>query len=104
MDIIVHLVCLHPDTDAGEFETWVREVDYRTCPKLPSVHSFSVQRTERPGHYFEIIQVTSTADFENDMQTAEFKGLAAAFDAMARVTNGYAGERLEPGYTRVQSG
>ncbi|WP_194813450.1 RedY protein [Nocardia sp. XZ_19_385] len=98
MDLIVHLIRLHPDTDPAEFEAWVRETDYHTCPRLPSVRAFSVQRTATPGHYFEVIQVSSRADFEQDMHTPDFKGLVTAFDTMATVTAEYEGTRIDPGY------
>ncbi|MEV6279615.1 hypothetical protein [Nocardia sp. NPDC051832] len=98
MDLIVHLIRLHPGIDPADFETWVRDTDYRTCPQLPSVRSFSVQRTATPGQYFEVIQVSSRADFEQDMHTPEFKGLVAAFDTMATVTEEFEGVRIDPGY------
>ncbi|MFI9503295.1 hypothetical protein [Nocardia sp. NPDC052566] len=102
MQLIVHLIRLHPDTDPAAFESWVRDVDYATCPALPSVRAFSVQRApnppDAPWHYFEIIMVTSREDFEQDMSTPDFKSLVTAFDTMAEVVDEFAGTRVEPGY------
>ncbi|MFE7720681.1 hypothetical protein ACFU44_16745 [Nocardia rhizosphaerihabitans] len=102
MQVIVHLIQLHPGVDPATFESWVRTIDYTTCPRLPSVRAFSVQRSAHhpgePWHYFEIIQVTSQPDFEADMRTSAFAGLVAAFDTMATVVQEFAGLRLDPGY------
>ncbi|MBL1075894.1 hypothetical protein JK358_15970 [Nocardia sp. 2] len=98
MELIVHLIELHPYIDPDRFESWVREVDYATCPQLPSVRGFSVQRTAEDTRYFEVIEVSSRADFDKDMDTPAFKSLVAAFDTMASVVTEYAGTRLEPGY------
>lgn len=102
MEIIVHLIGLHPQTDPAAFESWVREVDYATCPELPSVLAFSVQRAPDPSgagyHYFEVIQVSSYPEFERDMETPAFKKLESDFETMASVLREFAGTRLEPGY------
>lgn len=101
MEIIVHRIRLHADVDPARFESWVRDVDYATCPELPSVTAFSVQRadTEAPFQYFEIIQVTGREDFERDMKTAAFRRLEGDFEQMASVVEEFAGERLGSGYT-----
>ncbi|MFE7722000.1 hypothetical protein ACFU44_23475 [Nocardia rhizosphaerihabitans] len=102
MQVIVHLIELQPGTEPAAFESWVQTVDYATCPDLPSVRAFSVQRVPpavgEPRRYFEIIQVSSHQEFEADMQTPAFKGLVAAFDTMALVVQELVGVRLEPGY------
>ncbi|WP_107657370.1 RedY protein [Nocardia suismassiliense] len=102
MHVIVHLIQLHPDTDPAAFESWVRTVDYVTCPELPSVRAFSVQRavhTEgEPWQYFEIIHVSGHSEFEADMRTPTFASLVSAFDTMASVVQEFAGVRLDPGY------
>ncbi|MEO3827454.1 hypothetical protein [Actinomadura sp. B10D3] len=102
MEIIVHTIALHPDADPAEFEAWVRDVDYATCPDLPSVQAFDVVRAPggRPGRYFEIIRVGSAAEFEKDMRTPAFRRLETAFSTMAAVTEEMSGTRLEPGYAR----
>ncbi|MFJ2664216.1 hypothetical protein ACIO14_07705 [Nocardia fluminea] len=103
MQVIVHLIQLHPGTDPDTFETWVRTIDYAACPELPSVRAFSVQRatgtTGEPARYFEIIQVTSHEEFEADMRTATFEALVTDFSSMASVVQELAGVRLEPGYS-----
>lgn len=101
MEIIVHRIRLHRGVDPARFEAWVREVDYATCPELPSVTGFSVQRAdaEAPFLFFEVIQVTSREAFERDMATPAFGRLVADFEQMASVVEEFSGERIEPGYT-----
>lgn len=100
MDIIVHRIRLHDGADPARFEAWVRDVDYATCPELPSVLAFSVQRADAGASFdfFEIIQVTSREEFERDMGTPAFAGLVADFEQMASVVEEFAGSRVEPGY------
>ncbi|MFI8849551.1 RedY protein [Streptomyces sp. 891-h] len=102
MDIIIHRIRLRDGVDRATFESWVRETDYATCPLLPSVVSFDVQRVEAetaaPFHYFEVISVSSREDFRRDMEGDTFQGLAAEFEKLATVVDELAGERLEPGY------
>ncbi|MFC5718652.1 RedY protein [Streptomyces gamaensis] len=102
MDIIVHRIRLRPGVSPERFETWVRETDYTTCPQLPSVRSFSVQKVSAdpraPFHYFEVITVVSQADFAADMKSDVFRGLVSEFEEMASVIDEAAGERIAPGY------
>ncbi|NKZ06721.1 RedY protein [Actinomadura latina] len=102
MEIIIHTIRLHPGTDPAGFEAWVRDVDYATCPDLPSVLAFDVLRApgEDAGRYVEVIRVSGTAEFERDMRTPAFQRLVTAFSKMAAVTDELTGERLEPGYAR----
>lgn len=105
MKVIIHRIRLHPDTDPARFEKWVREVDYATCPELPSVRAFSVHRIsaepDAEFHYVEIITVTGTEEFERDMRTPAFHGLETEFDTMAAVVDEIAGTRIGPGYAAV---
>lgn len=103
METIVHSIRLHPGTDPADFERWVTEVDYATCPELPSLRRFHVVRVGReagaPVHYVEVIEVTSREAFAKDMDTPVFAGLVTAFEAMASVVDQLAGERVGQGYT-----
>lgn len=105
MKVVIHRIRLHADTDPARFEKWVREVDYATCPELPSVVAFSVHRVsaepDAEFHYTEIISVTGTEEFERDMQTAAFHGLEAEFDTMATVVDEISGTRIGSGYSAI---
>jgi hypothetical protein len=100
---IVHKIRLKPGTTCQRFESWVQEVDYRTCPELESVHDFAVHRvTSDAGahfHYFEVIRVRDRASFARDMSTPSFGRLVNAFSEMAEVVETLDGQMLEPGYT-----
>ncbi|MFD3312456.1 RedY protein [Streptomyces sp. NPDC058694] len=114
MTIIIHRIRLHDGVTPVRFETWVRDVDYATCPELPSVVSFSVQRVAEPAapkhtgaeeaageetfHYVEMIEVTSLEDFERDMLNPPFRKLVSDFDQMAKVVDETVGERIGDGY------
>lgn len=115
MTIIVHRIRLHDGVEPERFENWVRDVDYVTCPELPSLLAFGVQRVvgalaERssagagpvgihgPRHYFEIIEVTSLQEFERDMESSQFQRLLAEFEQMAKVVDEVTGERIGDGY------
>ncbi|MGW7270152.1 RedY protein [Streptomyces sp. NPDC054864] len=107
MEYIVHRIKLRPGVDPQHFEDWVRETDYATCPALPSVVTFSVQRASRdpeaPFHYFEIVGVTGRDAFERDMKLDAFHGLEEAFGAMAVVVDETVGERIGAGYRKSAS-
>ncbi|MFG1667003.1 RedY protein [Streptomyces sp. Y7] len=102
----MHRIQLHDGVEADRFEKWVREVDYATCPELPSVLAFGVQRVVAgpsepsvgPLQYFEIIEVTSREAFERDMESSPFQRLVEDFGHMARVVEEVTGERIGDGY------
>ncbi len=100
MTIIVHRIQLHDGVEPERFENWVRDVDYATCPELPSLVAFGVQRVAVPApfHYFEIIEVTSREEFERDMGSSPFQRLVAEFGHMAKVVDEVTGERIGNGY------
>ncbi|BDD75358.1 RedY protein [Streptomyces violaceoruber] len=102
MDVIIHRIRLHDGVDPARFEAWVRDVDYATCPRLPSVRAFAVHRVsteqDAPFHYFESISVTGPDEFSRDMKTEAFRDLVTVFDTMATVVEEMSGELLEPGY------
>ncbi|OEV02433.1 RedY protein [Streptomyces oceani] len=105
MDVVVHRIRLHESTDPARFEQWVRDVDYATCPDIPSIRAFGVHRVSTeaaaPFHYFEVISLTSADEFARDMKTEAFRGLEAEFDSMASVIDEVAGTRVEPGYSAI---
>ncbi|WP_406175803.1 RedY protein [Streptomyces sp. NBC_00996] len=115
MTIIVHRIRLHEGVEPERFENWVRDVDYATCPELPSLLAFGVQQVvatpaepsaadagpvgiDGPRHYFEIIEVTSLQEFEGDMESSQFQRLVAEFEQMAKVVDEVTGERIGDGY------
>lgn len=104
MRVIVHKIRLKPNVDPERFESWVRDHDYATCPRLPSLLGFRVHAVSRDPraafHYFEIIEVDSLEAFEADMQTDAFRALVAAFEPMADVVEELSGAAIPPGYRR----
>jgi hypothetical protein len=102
MVIIIDKIRLLDPKHEADFVRWVQEVDYATCPDLPSVLRFEVMRAgEGAGcDFVEIIHVESQAAFERDMQTPAFAGLVARFSQMASVTETITSVLLPPGYVR----
>ncbi|MEO6703306.1 MAG: RedY protein [Jatrophihabitantaceae bacterium] len=99
MNVIVHRIELLPGITSEQFERWVQHVDYVGCLELPSVLAFSVHpHAGRSGQYFEVITVTSAADFERDMATPAFGRLARGFEELAAVREELAGPAIPPGY------
>lgn len=99
MHIVIHRIRLHDGVEPARFEAWVRDVDYRGCPGLPSVRAFSVQRVPGdPAEYFEVISADSAEAFARDMRTDTFRLLEEGFGEFAAVVSELIGERLEPGY------
>ncbi len=83
----------------------MQNVDYATCPLLPSVRAFSVQRVaaataeaQAPFHYFEVITVSGLDDFAEDMKSEAFQALVTDFESMASVVEEVCGSRIGPGY------
>ena len=105
MTTIDHRIRLRPCVAPVEFERWVREHDYASCPRLPSLAAFAVHRASAdpaaPFHYFEVITVDSVAAFERDMQTDTFRALVRGFEQLAEVVDELAGDVLAPGYRRA---
>ncbi|MDT8997727.1 hypothetical protein RQP53_00395 [Paucibacter sp. APW11] len=102
MDIIIDKIRLHAPEHAEAFIQWVQQVDYASCPDLPSVLRFDVVRAapESGCDFFEIIQVESLAAFQRDMQTPVFARLVARFSELASVTESFSGAALPPGFQR----
>lgn len=99
MTVLVHRIQLRPDVAPERFERWVREVDYASCPLLPSVLAFSVHRVAgRASEYFEVITVDSLASFERDVTGPVFAELERGFAELATVLDELVGERIAHGY------
>lgn len=101
--VIVHRIRLHEGVTPERFESWVRDVDYAACPRLPGVVGFAVQRvpdaeTAASVEYFEVIEVTSREAFERDMQSETFRRLVDDFEKLAVVVSELTGDRVGPGY------
>lgn len=104
MTTIIHTIRLKPGVAHERFEQWVRETDYQSCPRLPSVAQFSVHCVstdpEAPFHYFEVIHVDNLDAFEQDMRTDTFRALVDGFSQMADVVTEITGRDIPPGWRR----
>ena len=86
--LISHEISLHAGVDPEEFERFVQEQDYPTCPAFRSLLAFTVVGdAEVPGLYREFILVTDAEAFARDMDSKEFRRLEEKFGALAAVTS-----------------
>ncbi|RQW19565.1 hypothetical protein EHS17_15370 [Rhodobacteraceae bacterium CH30] len=80
---------LKPGTSEAEYLAWARQVDLPTVNKLQSVNSFEVfkglnilgQQSASPWHYFEVIHITSEAEFLQEIQGKEMQQVISQFQA-----------------------
>jgi len=80
--LISHEISLHAGVDPEEFERFVQEQDYPTCPAFRSLLAFTVVGdAEVPGLYREFILVTDAEAFARDMDSKEFRRLEEKFGA-----------------------
>lgn len=102
MHIVIDKIRLRGPEHETAFTQWVQEVDYAACSALSSVLRFQVVRAgpDADFDYFEIVHVSSLADFQLDMQTPVFRGLVQRFSEMAEVIKSFSGAPLPPGFDR----
>jgi hypothetical protein len=100
----VDKIKLKPGVSCEQFEDWVVNRDYATCPQLKSLVKFHVTRVSSDPaaafNYFEVIEVDSKSGFEEDMNSEAFKGLVSDFEKMADVVESFDGDKLGEGYLR----
>ncbi|MDT7725878.1 MAG: hypothetical protein QOI21_2454 [Actinomycetota bacterium] len=67
---VFFLNTLRPGVDAGEYERWLREVDYPTARALPAIRSYLVVRAEGPLRdgdvpcdYLEIVEIDDLGEY-----------------------------------------
>jgi len=105
METIIHKIKLIDSSKAKDYEDWVKNSDYVTCPQLKSLLSFDVHKiSDSPKaefHYFEIIKIKSHDDFQKDIRTTAFAKLVEAFDSMAEVVEEFDGTQVGLGYQRL---
>lgn len=102
MQILIDRIRLGDPSYREEFIAWVRDVDYAACRDLPSVLRFHVYEAAEGADcdFFEIVHVSSLADFERDMQLPLFRSLQERFGRMATVASQLAGMPVPPGFER----
>ena len=99
MSVIIDKIKLKMGVSPNDFELWVKEVDYAACQSLHSVRRFVVSKALDVDYdYVEVIDVTSLADFEAEMQTEIFQSLVHRFSQLAEVVETIRSETLLPGY------
>ena len=72
--VVYALVKLRPGVDPGDYERFVREVDYTTAARLRSIVGYRTHRVFEapqiaggPWDYIERIEITDRAAYEHDL-------------------------------------
>jgi hypothetical protein len=75
---VFFLNTLHDHVDRGDYEDWVRRVDYPVARSLPAIQSYVVTRlhghlsddesTELPCQYLEVIEITSIEEYRAGLE------------------------------------
>jgi hypothetical protein len=76
---------LQPGVHAGEYEQWVRQVDYVAAREIPSILSYRVFHVQgpclgdaAPYHYVEVVEITNVEDYRRDIAQHPAAKLIAA--------------------------
>lgn len=72
---VLFLNTLRDGVDPGEYEDWVRRVDYPVARRQPAIRSYDVTRLDGlpdadgapPFHYLEVLEVTSVAEYRDSL-------------------------------------
>jgi hypothetical protein len=71
---VFFLNTLREGADGGEYERWLREVDYPTARSLPAIKSYYVVRVDGPLReagvpcdYVEIVEITDLEHYRQDI-------------------------------------
>ena len=78
MPVVFFLNKLRDGVDAGDYEKWIREVDYPIARALPQIKSYVVAKidgtldgNESPYPYIERVEITDLTEYQNALANAE---------------------------------
>jgi hypothetical protein len=97
--MVFFLNTLAEDADPGEYEKWVKEVDYPKARSLPSIARYEVVRIDgplrddpAPFDYLEIVEVADLDTYRSDLEglpgRAEFVAQLRSFVGNAVAIHG----------------
>ena len=78
MPVVFFLNRLRDDVSPGQYEQWVREVDYPVARALKTIESYVVNRITgtleggtAPYHYIERVEVTNLTSYQQELKDGE---------------------------------
>ena len=93
---------LREGVEPEAYERWVREIDYPTARRDPSVIKYEVSRLEgtlsgdrASIDYLEVLEITDIAAYRQALQTPEFKTLLEEWSEFVASSEAIYGEVIE---------
>jgi hypothetical protein len=94
---------LHPHADAGEYEAWIRRVDYPIARAQGAIRSYTVTRIEgtldgkgvSPYDYLEVIEITDLDAYRALGERPEFEQLLREWSEYVEEAVMVYGEEIE---------
>ena len=89
MKVVFFLNRLHESIEANDYERWVREVDYPTAKRIPSIIDYRVVRIEgllegndrQPYDYIERVEITDLDSYRRDLADPSLDEFKQAWSA-----------------------
>ncbi len=101
MPVVFFLARLKPGVDPNTYERWVREVDYPTARRFPSIISYTNHRLAGPFRkadvrydYLEVIQVTDLDVYRADLSSPAAQELRRQLMEFIEPSDNFVGEAL----------
>ncbi|MDR7483307.1 MAG: hypothetical protein QN183_06905 [Armatimonadota bacterium] len=102
MPVVVFLARLRPGVEPAAYERWVREVDYPTARRLPSIVSYTNYRLAGPLRkadvrydYLEVIHITDLEAYRQDLARPELQTLRQQLAEFIEPSDNFVGEAIE---------
>jgi hypothetical protein len=102
MPVVFFLARLKPGVDPAAYEQWVREVDYPTAQRLPSIISYTNHRLAGPYKkadvhydYLEVVHVTDLEAYRRDLTGPEAERLRQQLMEFIEPSDNFIGEAIK---------
>lgn len=102
MPVVFFLARLKPGVEPAAYEHWVREVDYPTARRLPSILSYTNHRLVGPFRkagisydYLEVLHVTDLDAYRRDLARPELQQLRRQLAEFIEPSDNFVGEVIE---------
>lgn len=103
MPVVFFLNRLHPHVSPGEYEEWVRSVDYPTAAAIPSIEEYRVCRIEgllegkgdAPYQYVERVLITDLEAYRRDLAALELNDFSKQWSSYIAESTAIRGTMIE---------
>lgn len=101
MPVVFFLARLKPGVDPAAYERWVREVDYPTARRLPSVIAYTNHRLTGPFRkadvhydYLEVVHVRDLDAYRQDLTRPDVQALRQQLAEFIEPSDNFIGEEI----------